>query len=188
MTEKGNIDQSAIFDFKEFGSHLRQIRRKQGFATAEDFCFKVATWTGIKISKEALYRIEKGVQPPTLEQVIAFALILFNGDGADKAFHRVGLFACLTPFANYLADTDKRLDRIPTFDGYLQDGDERIIHHDNGTEGHFTDFELMPFDDERWSVLGDELKSSYYDKSGNLRDDADLPNLAITIPRNLLGK
>ena len=120
---------STVFDVDYYGVALRTARQKKGYSRAEDFCDDVSTWTGVKVNKEALYRIEKGVQPPTVEQLIAFTLVLNRGRGIGYALERMELERCLTPYTEYLARQSAPLNRVATYDGYYCDKDNGIINN-----------------------------------------------------------
>lgn len=109
---------STVFDMDYYGVSLRSARRKAGFSRAEEFCKTVSTWTGVVVNKETLYRIEQGVQPPTVEQVIAFGIILFRGSGGDGVVRRLELARCFTPYAEFLSKQSSDLDRVMTYDGH----------------------------------------------------------------------
>ena len=72
-------DLTVFFDKALYGALLRTERHRSGFNRAEDFCAAVNEQTGLKINKEKLYRIEKGIQAPTLEQFLAFCFVLYDG-------------------------------------------------------------------------------------------------------------
>ena len=115
---------STVFDFERYGVFLRTARQRAGYNRAEEFCDTVTTWTGVKINKEALYRIEKGVQPPTVEQLIAFGLILFHGKGINSVLNKTELHHCVTPYAEFFASREGDLSTIPSFDGLYYEEDE----------------------------------------------------------------
>lgn len=106
-----------IFDYERYGVSLRTARIRAGYVRAEDFCQVVADWTGVKLSKAGLYRIEKAVQPPSVEQLMAFSLVLFHGRGVASVIERSDLAHCLTPYAEYLATQTGTLMTAITYDG-----------------------------------------------------------------------
>lgn len=114
---------STVFDADYYGVALRMARQKAGYNRAADFCDVVSTWTGVRINKEALYRIEKGVQPPTVEQLIAFGLILNHGMGSSIVVSKIELTRCFTPYAEFLSDAHGDLSGIMAYDGMYYDSD-----------------------------------------------------------------
>ena len=112
---------SNIFDQNVYGVFLRSARQRAGFNRAEDFCKIVSEWTGVAINKEALYRIEKGVQPPTVEQMMAFGLVLYHGRGMQDVLDKTNLLHCMTPYAEYLASFRGHIFNALTYDGSVLD-------------------------------------------------------------------
>lgn len=143
---------STIFDFERYGVFLRTARQRAGYNRAEEFCTIVTDWTGVKINKEALYRIEKGVQPPTVEQLIAFGLILFHGKGINSVLNKTELHHCTTPYADFLAEREGSIYDIMTYDGH------RAVEIPGSMGEHYWE-PLMP--DEFGTDVIDEY---YYDK------------------------
>lgn len=117
---------STVFDYERYGVFLRTARQKAGYNRADIFCEDISERLGVKINKEALYRIEKGTQPPTVEQLIAFGLILSHGRGINDVLNKTDLHHCVTPFAEYYAQCQGTLDGIPTYDGTF------LARNDNG--------------------------------------------------------
>lgn len=109
---------STVFDFERYGVFLRTARQRAGFNRAEEFCRVVTNWIGVKINKEALYRIEKGVQPPTVEQLIAFGLVLFHGKGINSVLNKTDLHHCTTPYADFIAEREGSIYSMMTYNGY----------------------------------------------------------------------
>ena len=143
---------STVFNFERYGVFLRTARQRAGFNRAEEFCNVVTNWIGVKINKEALYRIEKGVQPPTVEQLIAFGLVLFHGKGINSVLNRTELHHCTTPYADFIAGREGSIYNMMTFDGH------HAIHNP-GNEDEPIWEPIMP--DEPGSDVIDEY---YYDK------------------------
>lgn len=108
-----------IFDCDAYGVELRLARLRKGFKRGEDFCDVVGQWTGVTLNREALYRIEKGIQPPTVEQMLAFGLILYHGRGIEDVLKKTKLTRCVTPYAEYLAAATGSLEDALSFDGYM---------------------------------------------------------------------
>ena len=156
----GGKPKSTVFDMGLYGAVLRSSRQRAGYNRAEDFCRDVVTWTGVKVNKEALYRIEKGVQPPTVEQLIAFSLVLNRGRGIADVLDKMGLRRCVTSYAEYFADSNRSLRDTATYDGmyYEFDGFGRLV--------------------DMRSILPDEYAAScideyYYDLLFRRSDDAE---------------
>lgn len=146
-----------VFDMNLYGVMLRTWRQKAGYNRAENFCDDVKTWTGVKINKEALYRIEKGMQPPTVEQLIAFSIVLFHGKGVENALNKSGFYQCLTPYADYLAQSEGDIRDMPTYDGMRYEFDE------DGNVSNLTSI----YPDEEAAGLIDEY---YYDELFHRQD------------------
>ena len=66
-----------------YGKFLRSSRLLAGYNRAADFCAAVDASTGVQVKKETLYRIERGLQSPTVEQLMAFDIVLSNGEEVD---------------------------------------------------------------------------------------------------------
>ena len=115
---------STVFDYERYGVFLRTERQRAGYNRAEVFCEDVSEYLGVKINKEALYRIEKGVQPPTVEQLVAFGLILSHGKGINDVLNKTNLHHCITPFAEYFAQCQGALDSIPNYSGEFLERNE----------------------------------------------------------------
>ena len=116
---------STVFDFERYGVFLRTAR---------------------------LYRIEKGVQPPTVEQLIAFGLVLFHGKGINSVLNKTDLHHCTTPFADFIAEREGPIYSLMTYDGH-----HAIYNPGNEDEPMWEP--IMP--DELGSDVIDEY---YYDK------------------------
>ena len=126
MVEK---PRSTLFDYSIYGVFLRSARQRAGYNRAEDFCRIVSEWTGVSVNKETLYRIEKGTQPPPVEQLIAFGLILYNGRGMQDVIDKTKLLQCMTPYAEYLASFKGQIYNALTFEG-------GVLDHLASSEGH----------------------------------------------------
>ena len=143
---------STVFDFERYGVFLRTARQRAGFNRAEEFCNVVTNWIGVKINKEALYRIEKGVQPPTVEQLIAFGLVLFHGKGINSVLNKTDLHHCTTPYADFIAEREGSIYSMMTYNGY----------HAEAIPGNEDEIEWVPImPDEMGSDVIDEY---YYDR------------------------
>lgn len=145
---------SPIFDQELYGVFLRSARQKAGYNRAEDFCKIVRAWTGVKINKEALYRIEKGVQPPTIEQLFAFGLILFHDKDINTVLNKTDIHRCATPYAEHLASHQGSLTSMPSYDGH---------YYDWNPAGEFEEFGDVDTDEEDTSFIDeyylDQLKT-----------------------------
>ena len=132
---------SNVFDQDLYGVFLRSARQRAGYNRAEDFCRIVTEWIGIPINKEALYRIEKGVQAPTVEQLIGFGLVLHHGKGMPDVLNRTELLRCTTPYAEYLSGFKGPITSAITYCGTeLDSANSDDTHHeftapDEGTPG-----------------------------------------------------
>lgn len=114
---------ATIFDTERYGALLRAERQKAGFKQAEHFCATVSDWTGVKVNKQVLYRIEKGAQPPTVEQLIAFSLVLNHGRGINNVLSKTELHHCITPYAEYLAAQNGPITSTVAYDGMFYEGE-----------------------------------------------------------------
>lgn len=65
------------FEKAMYGALLRQKRIEMGYRKAEDFVADLEA-IGFKISRAALYRIERGEQEPTASFLIASSILLFG--------------------------------------------------------------------------------------------------------------
>lgn len=83
---------TGIFDTILYGVFLRSHRRAAGFTRAQDFCMEVCDKTNVTINKETLYRIETGVQNPSIDQLIAFSKVLHPDEPMEKALALDGVF------------------------------------------------------------------------------------------------
>lgn len=158
---------STVFDFERYGVFLRSARQHAGYNRAENFCQDVTNWTGVKINKEALYRIEKGVQPPTVEQLIAFGLVLFHGKGINNVLNKTELHHCTTPYADYLAEQSKSLYEVMTYNGYRAStfpGDPNEI-----------DWEPIEPDDAGASSLDEYYYDELFESNNNPGTEASEP-------------
>ncbi|WP_270296729.1 hypothetical protein [Eggerthella sinensis] len=76
MQEK-EIGETTSFEKTVYGALLRNKRIKAGYRKADDF-IKDLHLAGCKVSKAALYRIERGEQEPPVDFLLAANLILFG--------------------------------------------------------------------------------------------------------------
>ena len=69
-----------LFDKAAYGVRLRVKRKKHGYRRGKDFCSDVKKQTGLDIDTDVLYRIERGEQAPTVDQIFAFNFVLKYGE------------------------------------------------------------------------------------------------------------
>ncbi|RNL18820.1 hypothetical protein DMP07_07645 [Slackia faecicanis] len=67
-----------LFDSEMLGMKLRRARRDLGLSTTESASAYIFEKTGYTISSDAVYRIERGKQPPSTPQFFAFCLAYFG--------------------------------------------------------------------------------------------------------------
>ena len=77
MNKLGETKQP-IYDLKLFGTLLRHYREEAGFKKPEDFADAIYELTDYEVSKETLYRIEKGISEPKMSLYFAMGLTLFG--------------------------------------------------------------------------------------------------------------
>lgn len=152
---------STVFDFERYGVFLRSARQHAGYNRAENFCRDVTEWTGVKINKEALYRIEKGVQPPTVEQLIAFGLVLFHGKDINNVLNKTELHHCTTPYADFLAQQKGSIYSAMTYCGY----------HATPVAGFSDEIDWEPIEPD--DAGADALDEYYYDQLFGSDDDTE---------------
>lgn len=76
MQEK-EVEETTSFEKNMYGALLRNKRLGAGYRKADDF-IKDLHLIGCKVSKAALYRIERGEQEPPIDFLLAANLILFG--------------------------------------------------------------------------------------------------------------
>lgn len=64
-------DNTRVFSPRQFGEHLRDMRRESGFSSVDSFSKSIADETGVKIDRESLLRIERGQLVPDLSKFVA---------------------------------------------------------------------------------------------------------------------
>ena len=72
---------AVTFDNKRYGRWLRYTRLENGFRKAGDFCSWLGDVYGLEINKECIYRLERGIQSPTMEQFVIFSKALQSIEG-----------------------------------------------------------------------------------------------------------
>lgn len=77
----------AFLDQIKFGGMLRIARLKAGYTSVEDFASVIREQTGYDISKEAIYRIEKGDRVPRIDLYAAMQMVLYK-DGIEDSLLR----------------------------------------------------------------------------------------------------
>ena len=151
-----NAPKSTVFDYERYGVFLRSARQRAGYNRAETFCEIVTDWTGVQVNKEALYRIERGVQPPTVEQLIAFGLVLFHGKGINNVLNKTELHHCVTAYAEYFAGRDAALGCIMAYDG---------LFYDFASDGTHYPTSLVTPDDVSASYLDEHYFEKLFERS-----------------------
>ena len=66
------------FDEALFGMLLRKLRTDNGYKTAEDLSKALKAKTGLSITPQTLYRIEKGTRSITYPEFLAYSLLFFG--------------------------------------------------------------------------------------------------------------
>ena len=79
------------FDNQLFGYLLKKTRIDHGYRTAQALCDQIKETTGVSISDQIMYRIEKCTRPLTLDQSLALSLTLFGEMYADKFMQLIAL-------------------------------------------------------------------------------------------------
>ena len=69
-------DFEPTIDLFLFGAFIKRERLNLGYRKAEDFVYVMKTKTGYEISKDILYRIEKGKRIPDINFIAAFNIML----------------------------------------------------------------------------------------------------------------
>ena len=72
------------FDEALFGMLLRKLRTDNGYKTAEDLSKALKAKTGLSITPQTLYRIEKGTRSITYPEFLAYSLLFFGEFDSDQ--------------------------------------------------------------------------------------------------------
>lgn len=72
------------FDEALFGMLLRKLRTDNGYKTAEDLSKALASVTGVSITPQTIYRIEKGTRSLTYPEFLAYSLLFFEEFDSDE--------------------------------------------------------------------------------------------------------
>ena len=81
------------FDEALFGMLLRKLRTDNGYKTAEDLSKALKAKTGLSITPQTLYRIEKGTRSITYPEFLAYSLLFFGEFDSDQMHRFVALSA-----------------------------------------------------------------------------------------------
>ena len=82
-----------LFDKVAYGVRLCVLRKKRGYRRGKDFCSDVKEQTGLDIDINVLYRIERGEQAPTVDQILAFNFVL-----KTEVFKGMAKYASYCPY------------------------------------------------------------------------------------------
>ena len=143
MSPKENT--TNVFDGRMYGALLRHKRMEVGYRKAEQFISDLEE-VGYKISKAALYRIERGEQEPPLGFLLAANIVLY---GNAKSFDLIN--PCvpqewLEPFEQ--DDILRVLKQNGVIDRYKPDGemnlDDRAARYDSIMSG-FNSYDFVVF-------------------------------------------
>ena len=85
MAGRNSIEQP--FDWQLYGQTVRTGRTSAGFDKAGDFAECMTLATGVRFTREMVYKIEQGRQAPDAGQFLALNLVLF-GEPAPVAICR----------------------------------------------------------------------------------------------------
>ncbi len=72
------------FDEALFGMLLRKLRTDNGYKTADDLSKALAAATGVSITPQTIYRIEKGTRSLTYPEFLAYSLLFFEEFDSDE--------------------------------------------------------------------------------------------------------
>ena len=72
------------FDDALFGMLLRKLRTDNGYKTADDLSKALAAATGVSITPQTIYRIEKGTRSLTYPEFLAYSLLFFEEFDSDE--------------------------------------------------------------------------------------------------------
>lgn len=81
--EQQEMTKEPFYDQQLFGTLLRHYRTKAGYKRPEDFAEAITKVMGYEVSKETIYRIEKGTSEPKMSLYFAIDIVLFGGQDAD---------------------------------------------------------------------------------------------------------
>ncbi|MCI8305008.1 MAG: helix-turn-helix transcriptional regulator [Enterorhabdus sp.] len=84
------------FDEALFGMLLRKLRIDNGYKTADDLSKALAAATGVGITPQTIYRIEKGTRSLTYPEFLAYSLLFFEEFDSDEMKRYRGL--CVPKF------------------------------------------------------------------------------------------
>lgn len=73
-----NFESWEMFDWSLYGMLVRKYRADLGYKRAEEFSDTIWRRTRVRISRDAVYRIEQGKQTPSADQFMAINLALFG--------------------------------------------------------------------------------------------------------------
>ena len=175
-----------MFDAHAYGVELRLARMRKGYKRGEDFCSDVALWTGVVLNRETLYRIEKGIQPPTVEQVFAFGLMLYHGRGMEDVLRKTKLVRCATPYAEYLAESTELNAETLAYNGYVVTEDpltHELIYRAPDMEtdvSMIADYYVRELDEEWEETLSADEEEERLEEQ-NLLADLDVSRWPMTI-------
>lgn len=60
------------------GAAIKFQRLSKGYKTAQDLCDQIKETTGISISDQIMYRIERGTRPMSLKEAYGITIILYG--------------------------------------------------------------------------------------------------------------
>lgn len=86
------IDEEMPFDWCLYGALVKNWRNRKGYKTAESFSETIWRRTRANVSRDSLYKIEKGKQVPDAVQFMAINMSLFGNPFPGKLVD-----ACFSP-------------------------------------------------------------------------------------------
>lgn len=75
-----------LIDHKLLGTMLRIDRKQKGYTKAEELSKAINSCTGLKITQETIYKIERGKQKASLDQLAAICAALYGEPFPEPLF------------------------------------------------------------------------------------------------------